>query len=572
MKVRATQAIMECLLEQEVDTVFGYPGGTILNLYDELYHYQDRIHHVLTAHEQGAAHAADGYARSTGKVGVCFATSGPGATNLTTGIATAYMDSSPVVFITCNVSEGLLGKDSFQEVDITGIAMPITKATYLVRDPQTIPDVMRQAFAVAATGRPGPVLIDFLKNVTFLNTMIDYEFIPWDQNRGTNSIRQLAVSHGLKAPEPDLGDIDTLVDMIAQSERPLLICGGGVVRGRADRQFRTFAEKLDAPVAITVMGGGGVSGRDVMTTGMIGMHGSVASNMACDNCDLLIAVGCRFSDRVALKPETFAHQAKIVHIDIDRAEINKNVQTDHHIIGDAKQVLKLLLERLPQYDHKGWKNFVLSFPRETEYGESESVLTPKQVLSAIARLCPQDSIVATDVGQHQMWAIQHLHFDYPGQLLTSGGFGTMGFGLGAAIGAKQGNPEKTVIHITGDGCFRMNGNELATEAYYGLPVITVIFNNRNLGMVRQWQSLIYDRRYSQTSLENRSPDFVKFADAFGLKARRVTQPSELAEALTEALAESAQGRGYVIDCAINADEMVHPMVNGGHHITEFLLS
>ena len=302
------------------------------------------------------------------------------------------------------------------------------------------------------------------------------------------------------------------------------------------------------------------------------MHGSVASNMACDNCDLLIAVGCRFSDRVALKPETFAHQAKIVHIDIDRAEINKNVQTDHHIIGDAKQVLNLLLERLPQYEHKEWKDFVLSFPRETEYGESESVLTPKQVLSTIARKCPQDSIVATDVGQHQMWAIQHLHFDYPGQLLTSGGFGTMGFGLGAAIGAKQGNPDKTVIHITGDGCFRMNGNELATEAYYGLPVITVIFNNRNLGMVRQWQSLIYDRRYSQTSLENRSPDFVKFADAFGLKGRRVTQPSELEEAITEALAESAQGRGYVIDCAINADEMVHPMVNGGHHITEFLLS
>ena len=572
MKVRATQAILECLLEQEVDTVFGYPGGTILNLYDELYHYQDKIHHILTAHEQGASHAADGYARSTGKVGVCFATSGPGATNLTTGIATAYMDSSPVVFITCNVTEETLGKDAFQEVDITGIAMPITKATYLVRDPQTIPDVMRQAFAVAATGRPGPVLIDFLKNVTFPTTMIDYEFIPWKENRSCGSIRELNLRHGLKPPEPDLGDIDKLVEMIAQSQRPLLMCGGGVVRSRAHEEFRQFVRRIDAPVAITVMGGGGVSGRDVMTTGMIGMHGSVASNMACDNCDLLIAVGCRFSDRVALKPETFAHQAKIVHIDIDRAEINKNVQTDHHIIGDAKQVLNLLLERLPQYEHKEWKDFVLSFPRETEYGESESVLTPKQVLSAIARKCPQDSIVATDVGQHQMWAIQHLHFDYPGQLLTSGGFGTMGFGLGAAIGAKQGNPDKTVIHITGDGCFRMNGNELATEAYYGLPVITVIFNNRNLGMVRQWQSLIYDHRYSQTSLENRSPDFVKFADAFGLKGRRVTQPSELEEAITEALAESAQGRGYVIDCAINADEMVHPMVNGGHHITEFLLS
>ena len=563
---------MECLLEQEVDTVFGYPGGTILNLYDELYRYKDRIRHVLTAHEQGAAHAADGYARSTGKVGVCFATSGPGATNLTTGIATAYLDSSPVVFITCNVGENLLGKDAFQEVDITGIAMPITKAAFLVRDAQSIPDIMRQAFAVAASGRPGPVLIDFLKNVTSADQMIDYEFIPWRQNRQCAGIQELNSSHQLKNPEPNQQDVEKLLEMISQAERPLLICGGGVVRGKAEKEFREFAEKLDAPVAITVMGGGGFPGSHPLTTGMIGMHGSQASNVACAECDLLIAVGCRFSDRVALKPETFAHQAKIVHIDIDRAEINKNVQTDHHIIGDAKQVLNLLLERLPQYEHKEWKDFVLSFPRETEYGESESVLTPKQVLSAIARKCPQDSIVATDVGQHQMWAIQHLHFDYPGQLLTSGGFGTMGFGLGAAIGAKQGNPDKTVIHITGDGCFRMNGNELATEAYYGLPVITVIFNNRNLGMVRQWQSLIYDHRYSQTSLENRSPDFVKFADAFGLKGRRVTQPSELEEAITEALAESAQGRGYVIDCAINADEMVHPMVNGGHHITEFLLS
>ena len=421
MKVRATQAIMECLLEQEVDTVFGYPGGTILNLYDELYHYQDRIHHVLTAHEQGAAHAADGYARSTGKVGVCFATSGPGATNLTTGIATAYMDSSPVVFITCNVSEGLLGKDSFQEVDITGIAMPITKATYLVRDPQTIPDVMRQAFAVAATGRPGPVLIDFLKNVTFLNTMIDYEFIPWDQNRGTNSIRQLAVSHGLKAPEPDLGDIDTLVDMIAQSERPLLICGGGVVRGRADRQFRTFAEKLDAPVAITVMGGGGFPGAHPLTTGMIGMHGSQASNVACNECDLLIAVGCRFSDRVALQPDTFASQAKIVHIDIDRSEIDKNVLTDHHIVGSAKRVLELLNQRLPQYQHTEWKEHILPLREKQPVEHGTDRLTPGQILDAIQQAAPQGSIVATDVGQHQMWSIQHFHFDYPGQLLTSGG-------------------------------------------------------------------------------------------------------------------------------------------------------
>ena len=496
MKVRATQAIMECLLEQEVDTVFGYPGGTILNLYDELYHYQDKIHHVLTAHEQGAAHAADGYARSTGKVGVCFATSGPGATNLTTGIATAYMDSSPVVFITCNVSEGLLGKDSFQEVDITGIAMPITKATYLVRDPQTIPDVMRQAFAVAATGRPGPVLIDFLKNVTFLNTMIDYEFIPWDQNRGTDSIRQLAVSHGLKAPEPDLGDIDTLVEMIAQSERPLLICGGGVVRGRADRQFRTFAENLDAPVAITVMGGGGFPGAHPLTTGMIGMHGSQASNVACNECDLLIAVGCRFSDRVALQPDTFASQAKIVHIDIDRSEIDKNVLTDHHIVGSAKRVLELLNQRLPQYQHTEWKEHILPLREKQPVEHGTDRLTPGQILDAIQQAVPKGSIVATDVGQHQMWSIQHFHFDYPGQLLTSGGFGTMGFGLGAAIGAKVGSPDKVVIHTTGDGCFRMNCHELATVEHYHLPIITVVFNNGTLGMVRQWQPLIYQEHYS----------------------------------------------------------------------------
>ena len=554
MKLTGARILMECLREQKVDTIFGYPGGTILNVYDALYDCKE-ITHILTSHEQGAAHAADGYARSTGKVGVCFATSGPGATNLTTGIATAYMDSSSVVFISCNVPQNLIGRDAFQEVDITGITMPITKSTYLVRDVTKLADTVREAFALARSGRPGPVVIDITRDVT--SAECDYEPLPLEQHAASGHLASLirrAYTSSLKMPEADLDDVEKLVEMIAESEKPMLICGGGVVRSRAHEEFRQFVRRIDAPVAITVMGGGGVSGRDVMTTGMIGMHGSVASNMACDNCDLLIAVGCRFSDRVALKPETFAHQAKIVHIDIDRAEINKNVQTDHHIIGDAKQVLNLLLERLPQYEHKEWKDFVLSFPRETEYGESESVLTPKQVLSAIARKCPQDSIVATDVGQHQMWAIQHLHFDYPGQLLTSGGFGTMGFGLGAAIGAKQGNPDKTVIHITGDGCFRMNGNELATEAYYGLPVITVIFNNRNLGMVRQWQSLIYDHRYSQTSLENRSPDFVKFADAFGLKGRRVTQPSELEEAITEALAESAQGRGYVIDCAINADD------------------
>ena len=566
MKVRATQAIMECLLEQEVDTVFGYPGGTILNLYDELYNYQDKIQHVLTAHEQGAAHAADGYARSTGKVGVCFATSGPGATNLTTGIATAYMDSSPVVFITCNVTEPLLGKDSFQEVDITGIAMPITKATYLVRDARTIPDVMRQAFAVAATGRPGPVLIDFLKNVTAPAVEIDYEFIPWTQNRSCSSIRALATSHQLKSPEPDGEDIDILVDMIARSEKPLLICGGGVVRGRADRQFREFAEKLDAPVAITVMGGGGFPGGHPLTTGMVGMHGSKASNVACNECDLLIAVGCRFSDRVALDPASFAGQARIVHIDIDRSEIDKNVLTDHHIVGDAKKVLERLNRKLPQYSHQAWKEHILPL-REPSIPRDSRSLTPKQVLETIRRLAPQDTIVATDVGQHQMWSIQHFHFDYPGQLLTSGGFGTMGFGLGAAIGAKLGNPDKVVVHTTGDGCFRMNCHELATVEHYGLPIITVVFNNGTLGMVRQWQNLIYHQRYSQTTLD-RGPDFVKLAEAYGLRGFRVTTMAEMEDAFSQALKE---GRGCVLDCRLDMDEMVRPMVAGGAHITDFLL-
>ena len=566
MKIRATQAIMECLLEQEVDTVFGYPGGTILNVYDELYNYKDKIKHILTAHEQGASHAADGYARSTGKVGVCFATSGPGATNLTTGIATAYMDSSPVVFITCNVTEPLLGKDSFQEVDITGIAMPITKATYLVRDAQSIPGIMRQAFAVAATGRPGPVLIDFLKNVTNPTEMIDYEFIPWYENRTWGSVRELSESHGLKAPEPDHEDIDILAEMIAQSQRPLLICGGGVVRGRADKEFRAFAEKLDAPVAITLMGGGGFPGAHPLSTGMVGMHGSRASNLACNECDLLIAVGCRFSARVALNPKTFAKQAKIVHIDIDRAEIDKNVLTDHHIVGSARRVLELLNERIGQYDHTDWKEHIIPL-RQPQVAEASETLTPKQVLETIRRLAPQDTIVATDVGQHQMWSIQYFHFDYPGQLLTSGGFGTMGFGLGAAIGAKCGNPDKVVVHTTGDGCFRMNCHELATVEHYGLPIITVVFNNGTLGMVRQWQNLIYKKRFSETTLD-RGPDFVKLAEAYGLRGKRVTNLQEMEEAMEEAL---SAGCGYVIDCVLDMDEMVRPMVPGGGNITDFLL-
>ena len=486
MIMRGAKIVLECLLEQGVDTVFGYPGGTILNIYDELElgGYNKKIRHILTAHEQGASHAADGYARSTGKVGVCFATSGPGATNLTTGIATAYYDSSPVVFITCNVAENLIGKDSFQEVDITGISMPITKANYLVRDVNQLADVVREAFAIARSGRPGPVLIDIAKNAT----AAEAEFTPLPRHEHASQGRLGAMlrraSHDLKTPEPDAGDIQTLLDMIEQSQRPLVLVGGGVIRSKnAVPEFRKFIETLDAPVTSTIMGGGACPGNHPLFTGMIGMHGSHASNMASDECDLLIAIGCRFSDRVATDPDSFAGSAKIVHIDIDRAEIDKNVKTDHHIIGDARRVLEMLNEQLPRHDYSAWKEQV--FARKEiplTYGD---ILQPHEVLETIQKVSG-DAIIVTDVGQHQMWSAQYYHFSRPGQLITSGGFGTMGFGLGAAMGAKVGNPDKVVVHCTGDGCFRMNCHELCTVEHYNLPVITVIFNNRTLGMVRQW--------------------------------------------------------------------------------------
>ena len=570
MQMTGAKILMECLLEQHVDTIFGYPGGTILNVYDEMLNYEQdgRIKHILTAHEQGACHAADGYARSTGKVGVCFATSGPGCTNLVTGIATAYMDSSPIVCITCNVGTSLLGKDSFQEVDITGITMPITKCNYLVRDVNKLADTIREAFAIARSGRPGPVLLDIPKNVTA--EIADYEPLRRSLHASNGNLATLMArsSQNFKAPEPDHADIETLVEMIAKSQKPMVICGGGVVRARAHQEICALVNRIDSPAAVTLMGAGGLQGRDKHVTGMIGMHGSEASNMAVDACDLLIAVGCRFSDRVALKPSTFAQNAKIVQIDIDRSEINKNVQTHHHIVGDCKRVLELLLERVQPMNHDEWMEYVFSFKTETEYDEATDHLTPQQVLSSIARICPQDTIVSTDVGQHQMWAIQHFHFDYPGQLLTSGGFGTMGFGLGAAIGAQVSHPDKCVLHVTGDGGFRMNCNELATESYYKLPIINVVFNNGTLGMVRQWQTLIYNKRFSSTTLD-RAPDFVKLAEAYGLSGKRVTTVEDLEEALHEAL---SCGHGYVIDCVIDMDEKVRPMVGGGSHITDFMLN
>lgn len=566
MQLNGARILLECLKEQGVDTIFGYPGGTILNVYDELYKMGDEIHHVLTAHEQGACHAADGYARSTGRVGVCFATSGPGATNLVTGIATAYLDSSPIVAITCNVSTGLIGKDSFQEVDITGVTMPITKCNFLVRSVNNLADTVREAFAIARSGRPGPVLIDIAKDVTA--QMGEYTPMARKNHGKSGHLGALMQRYDFKPPEPDGDDIRLLADMLRQAEKPFIICGGGVVRSRAHEIFSTFAHRVDAPVALTVMGAGALSGTDPLVTGMIGMHGSQASNIAVDECDLLLAIGCRFSDRVALKTDTFAQHAKIVQIDIDRSEINKNVQTDHHIVGDAGRVLELLMELVPEMHHDAWKAEVFSHPRETIYDEHPGCLTPGQILGAIVSAAPKDSIVSTDVGQHQMWAIQHFHFDYPGQLLTSGGFGTMGFGLGAAIGAQTAFPNKRVLHITGDGSFRMNCNELSTVQYYGLPIITVIFDNRTLGMVRQWQTLIYGGRFSQTTLD-RAPDFVRLAEAYGLNGFRASSLEEFETVFQQALASP---RGSVIDCLIDIDEKVRPMVGGGSHITDFMLN
>ena len=568
MKMRGSQILMECLLEQEVDTVFGYPGGTILNIYDEFekHGYINKIHHYLTAHEQGASHAADGYARSTGKVGVCFATSGPGATNLTTGIATAYYDSSPVVFITCNVSENLIGKDSFQEVDITGITMPITKCNFLVRNVDDLADTVREAFAIARSGRPGPVLIDIVKNVTAAEG--EYTFLPREEHASHGKLAALLrrASHDLKTPEPDHDDINTLLSMIEQAEKPLVLVGGGVIRSKgAVPEFRKFIETLNAPVASTIMGGGACPGDHPLFTGMIGMHGSHASNLASQQCDLLIAIGCRFSDRVATDPAAFAPNAKIVQIDIDRAEIDKNVMTDHHIIGDARRVLELLNQSLPKHEYADWCSWVLSH-RDAPL-KTDDKLHPHEILETIQAVTNGDAIIATDVGQHQMWSCQYYHFSRPGQLLTSGGFGTMGFGLGAAMGAKVGNPDKVVVQCTGDGCFRMNCHELCTVEHYNIPVITVIFDNQTLGMVRQWQNLIYEKRFSQTTLD-RGPDFVKLAEAYGVAGYRAFNQKEFEDAFRKAV---ASGRPAVIDCAIDIDAMVHPMVSAGTPVTDFIL-
>ncbi len=565
MKLSGAKILLECLVEQGVDTIFGYPGGTILNVYNALYDYRDRIRHYLTSHEQGASHAADGYFRATGKTGVCMTTSGPGATNLTTGIATAYYDSSAVVFITCNVSENLLGKDAFQEVDITGIAMPITKATYLVDDVTKLADIVREAFYLAAAGRPGPVLIDILKNVTAEEA--DYTPLPKEQHAQHGHLRTLCerFERGFKSTATKPECIDKAVEILSGAKRPVVLVGGGVIRSGACAEVLAMAERLDAVVCSTIMGLGAVPGDHRLFMGFAGMHGRKAVNVALSECDVLLAVGTRFSDRVALNPETFAAGAKIIHLDIDRAEIGKNVPAYRPLIGDAKQVLGKLLPRVAQQEHGEWVAYIRSLV--TEPYKRESGLEPFEILQTIERVTNGEATIVTDVGQHQMWSAQFYTYRRPGQLITSGGFGTMGFGYGAAMGAKVGDPSKIVIHTTGDGCFRMNCHELATSQHYGIPVITVVFDNGTLGMVRQWQTLLYEKRYSETTLD-RGPDFVRLAEAYGLPGYRVTNAAEFEEALRAAI---AGGTAAVIDCMLNIDEVVRPMVPGGAPLTGFIL-
>ena len=549
MQLNGSQIIVECLKEQGVDTVFGYPGGAILNVYDELYRHQDEIKHVLTSHEQGASHAADGYARATGKVGVCMATSGPGATNLVTGIATAMMDSVPMVAITCNVTNALLGKDSFQEVDIAGVTMPITKHSFIVKDVTKLADTIRRAFTIARTGRPGPVLVDVTKDVTAAKT--DFKQMVVKENvRITDTIRE--------------EDIDKAVAMLKAAKRPMIFVGGGAVISGASKELKSFAERIDAPVCDTLMGKGAFNGEHSYYVGMLGMHGTKAANLSVTDCDLLIVLGARFSDRVTGNAKKFASKAKILHIDVDAAEVNKNIHVHASIIGDCKSVLEILLNRVEQMKHAEWIDKVLKRKEELPLTYPQDCLTGPYIMEKINELTKGDCIISTDVGQHQMWAAQFFKYQKPRTLLTSGGLGTMGYGLGAAIGAQVGMPDKQVINIAGDGCFRMNMNEIATATRYNIPIIQVVFNNHVLGMVRQWQTLFYGQRYSQTVLEDKV-DFVKVAEAMGCKAYRINKKEEVEAVFTEALAAKEP---VFIECVIDPDEKVWPMVAPGAAISE----
>ena len=549
MQLTGSQIVIECLKEQGVDTVFGYPGGAILNVYDELYKHKDEIHHVLTSHEQGASHAADGYARSTGKVGVCFATSGPGATNLVTGIATAYMDSVPLVAITCNVGVSLLGKDSFQEVDIAGVTMPITKHNFIVKDVESLAKTIRRAFKIAKSGRPGPVLVDIPKDVTGASCEYEKE-VPEVVERKTDTITT--------------SDLNAAKELIEKSQKPYIFVGGGAVISDAAQELKEFVEKVDAPVCDSLMGKGAFPGTDERYTGMLGMHGTKTSNLGVSDCDLLIALGTRFSDRVLGNPKKFAQDAKVLHIDVDPAEINKNVVVDQEVIGDLKEVLSRLNEMLPQENHKDWMATIRGKKERFKTTIPEAGLSGPRAINYIYEKTKGDAIIVTEVGQHQMWAAQYYPFKRPHQFLTSGGLGTMGYGLGASIGAQIGNPEATVINIAGDGCFRMNMNELATASRNNLPIIEVIMNNHVLGMVRQWQDLFYGKRYSATVLDD-GVDYVKLAEALGCKGFRATSMEEFQEVFDQALASKQPA---VIDVVIDSDDKVWPMVAPGAPIRE----
>ena len=549
MQLTGAEIVIECLKEQGVDTVFGYPGGAILNVYDALYKHSDEITHILTSHEQGASHAADGYARATGKVGVCLATSGPGATNLVTGIATAYMDSIPVVAITCNVGVSLLGRDSFQEIDIAGITMPITKHNYIVKDVTLLADTIRQAFSIARSGRPGPVLIDIPKDVTA--NLCEYEH------------KDIDVTAVVKK-EICEKEIEIALEMIKKAKKPYIFVGGGAVLSGASESLLEFAHKLDAPVADSLMGKGAFPGTDALYSGMLGMHGTKASNYGVSQCDLLVVVGARFSDRVTGNAKKFANKANILQIDIDPAEIDKNVMTDASITGDVDTVLKILNGRLEQMNHAEWKKQIEEYKEAHPLSYHADVLTGPYVVEEIYRQTNGEAIITTEVGQHQMWAAQFYKYTKPRTLLTSGGLGTMGYGLGASIGAKMGVPDKTVVNIAGDGCFRMNMNEIATAGRYQIPIIQVVINNHVLGMVRQWQTLFYGKRYSATVL-NDAVDFVKLAEAMGVTGIRATTQEEFKEAFKVAL---SLGKPVLIDCQIDSDEKVWPMVAPGAAISE----
>ena len=548
MQLNGSQIVIECLKEQGVDTVFGYPGGAILNIYDELYKHSDEIYHVLTSHEQGASHAADGYARATGKVGVCMATSGPGATNLVTGIATAYMDSIPIVAITANVTLPLLGKDSFQEVDIAGVTMPITKHSYIVKDVKDLAKTIRKAFKIAQSGRPGPVLVDITKDVTAAKC----DFTP----------EKPEVVKPLKKYTED--DIERAVKIISKAKKPYIYLGGGAILSGAYEEVKEFARKIDSPVCDSLMGKGGFNGKDDLYTGMIGMHGTKTSNLGVSECDLLIALGARFSDRVIGNPSKFASKAKILHIDVDAAEVNKNIRTDAHIVGDLKTVLADLNKKLTQAEHPEWTAHIKELKAKYPLKFDESKLTCPYIIKEIDRVTEGKAIISTDVGQHQMWAAQFYQYTEPRTFLSSGGLGTMGYGLGACIGAKVGRPEKVCINIAGDGCFRMNLNELATASRYNIPIIQVVINNHVLGMVRQWQTLFYGKRYSQTVLEDKV-DFCMVSKGLGCEAIRVTRKEEVAPAIEKAI---AMQRPVVIECIIEEDDKVFPMVPAGSPISE----